>query len=174
MTCLTQLQWFNCMLLGSMLCGYTTIHTVNVPCALVMCCFPMLRPNVYCCIFVSDCGHPCKLPNVIAVSILVTNPSDNWHICDWFVMSKTDYIYMCLNPKRVVTELSWFNYVNTMAAGALAHCVVRTSAAMPFAVWNGQVLVLPGEGFHLPMSCQWGGMVEIVNTCLCVCLKIDM
>ena len=39
-------------------------------------------------------------------------------------------IAMLFNPYRAGTELTRFNYVNIMAAGALAPYVARTSAAM--------------------------------------------
>ena len=59
-----------------------------------------------------------------------------------------------------------------MTADALAPCVARSSAAMTLVVWIRQVLVLREEGCQPPMSCQCGGMIEIVNTYLYYCLKI--
>ena len=40
------------------------------------------------------------------------------------------YILLVVNPQRVGTALSRFNYVNIIAADALAPYVDRTSAAM--------------------------------------------
>ena len=70
---------------------------------------------------------------------------------------------------RVRTKLFRFNKVNIMAADAMAPCVARSAAAMILAMQNRHVLVLHEEGFQLPVSCQCGGMIKIVNTCLWFC-----
>ena len=51
----------------------------------------------------------------------------------WCLMAPSDYLnqyWLIINPERAGTELSRFNYVNIMAADALAPYVARTSAAM--------------------------------------------
>ena len=57
-----------------------------------------------------------------------------------------------IDPYRAGTELTRFNYVNIMAADALAPYVARTSAAMILVMQNRQVLVLLEEEFQLPVS----------------------
>ena len=51
----------------------------------------------------------------------------------WCLMAPSDYLnqyWLIINPERAGTQLSRFNYVNIMAADALAPYVARTSAAM--------------------------------------------
>ena len=73
-------------------------------------------------------------------------------------------------------ELYRFNQVNIMAADARVPCFTKPSAAMILVRWYGQVLVGRALGriptTSLPIPCKWGGMIEIVTTCLCRCLKI--
>ena len=90
----------------------------------------------------------------------------------------TCVFYICYHIEQLACgdELYRFNQVNIMAADARVPCFTRPSAAMILVLWYGQVLVGRALGriptTSLPIPCQWGGMIEIVTTCLCRCLKI--
>ena len=73
-----------------------------------------------------------------------------------------------LLPKMVIvlilnfggTEIFRFNQVNIMVADALADCVARISAPMVT-----RKFLCPRV--QLPVSCQCGGKIHIVDTVLC-------
>ena len=78
----------------------------------------------------------------------------------------------CL-PLVVISELTllsgaanrifWTNWVNTMAADALAPCIARSSATMVLTVQGKWIFVFHEDEFQLPTPSQWWVMIKYVN-----------
>ena len=59
-----------------------------------------------------------------------------------------------------MAKIFWENWTNTMAVGAPAPSIIRSSTAMLLYMYNKRALVFHNKGFQLPAPSQCQEMVE--------------
>ena len=80
-----------------------------------------------------------------------------------FLHQPIDICIKVFNPSGVETKIFQANYVNAMAADALAPCIARPSTCIMLTKQDRWVLVFNEKGFQQPVSIQYWEIIQAME-----------